>query len=96
MKDVIELDRYPVDQPGSPAYRELLSTCQRNMADHGMFNLDGFVRPEAIARAAAEVQPLARTISYTHQRNHNVYFDNAIWDMHPPILLQMICICNLY
>lgn len=83
MKDVIDLDRYPIDQPGSPAYRDLVSACQRNMADHGMFNLDGFVRPAAIARAAAEVQPLARTISYTHERNHNVYFDNAIRDIAP-------------
>ena len=83
MKDILDLNRYPIDQPGSAAYLQLVTACQNDMAVHGMFNLHGFVRPAAITRAAAEVQPLARTASYTHERSHNVYFQDRVEGLEP-------------
>ena len=78
MKDILDLERYPLDQPDSGAYRSLVSTCRAALAAQGMFNLDGFVTPAALARAAAELLPLSEGSSYTHQRRHNVYFVDQV------------------
>jgi len=78
MRDILDLDRYPVDRPQSPAYAALLHQCRADLDAHGMFNLDGFVRQSAIERAASEILPLAATRSYTHQRQHNVYFVDKV------------------
>ena len=52
LHEILDLDRYPIDRPESAGYRALVAACQDEMAAHGMFNLDGFVRPAAISRAA--------------------------------------------
>jgi hypothetical protein len=78
MRDVLDLDRYPLDQPGSAAFAALLAACHDALTLHGMFNLEGFVRPAAVARAAAEILPLSERESYTHQRRHNVYFVDRV------------------
>jgi hypothetical protein len=72
MRDLLDLDRYPVDRLGSPASDGLVASCQAELAAHGMFNLPGFVRREAIDRAAAELRPLIDTVAFTHRRSHNV------------------------
>ncbi|MBS0577743.1 MAG: 2OG-Fe(II) oxygenase [Proteobacteria bacterium] len=77
MDTLLDLERYPLDRPSTPAYARLVGDCQRQLAANGSFNLDGFVRPAAIQRAAAEILPLARH-AYTHQRTHNVYFKDTI------------------
>jgi hypothetical protein len=74
MKALLDLDRYPIDRADSPETSALVDKCRLQLAAHGMFNLDGFVWPAAIERAAAELQPLADQESFTHQRQHNVYF----------------------
>jgi hypothetical protein len=72
MQDLVDLDRYPVDRWDAAA--ELTERCRRDLANTGMFNLEGFVRPEAIRRAAAQIIPLTASAAFTHQRWHNVYF----------------------
>jgi hypothetical protein len=78
MRDLLDLERYPIDKPQTPAYAALVEACQRDMQLTGMFNLHGFVRPAAYAQAAAEVQPLSDTQSFTHGRRHNVYFKKDV------------------
>jgi hypothetical protein len=72
MQDLIDLDQYPLD--GGDAAAELAERCRCDLAKTGMFNLHGFIRPEAIRRAAQEIAPLASSNAFTHQRWHNVYF----------------------
>jgi len=72
MQDLLDLDRYPVDR--EDAASELIERCRADLANTGMFNLEGFVRPEAILRAAQEITPLTSSASFTHERSHNVYF----------------------
>ena len=48
-----------------------------------MFNLDGFVRPQVIARAAAELQPRLDRDSFEHRRSHNVYFLKKVDGLSP-------------
>jgi len=86
MRHILDLDRYPIDRPEELG--PLVERCRADLARDGMFNLEGLVRPEAIARAAAEVAPLARGASYTHERQHNVYFlkqVEGLADDHPAL-----------
>ena len=78
MHDILDLDRYPLDRPASAQYAALVAACRAALAADGMFNLDGFVRPEALQRAAAEILPRCEHDSYTHQRRHNVYFVDRV------------------
>lgn len=78
MREILDLDRYPIDRPGSPAAQALVERCRAALKADGMFNLDGFVRPAAIARAASELLPMSASGSYTHQRRHNVYFRKSV------------------
>lgn len=48
-----------------------------------MFNFEGFVRPAAIKRAAAELLPLTDRCAYTLQRRHNVYFKPEVAGLKP-------------
>lgn len=76
MRDILDLDRYPIDQPHR--LESLVRRCQAELAREGMYNLEGLVRPEAIGRAAAEIGPRAAADSYTHARRHNVYFRDRV------------------
>jgi len=88
MRDALDLDRYPLDRPESAACNALVKQCATTLEREGMFNLEAFVRPETIRKAAAELQPLAATQSYTHARMHNVYFLDrleGLSDTHPAL-----------
>ncbi|MGA2776959.1 MAG: 2OG-Fe(II) oxygenase [Steroidobacteraceae bacterium] len=78
MRSILDLDRYPIDREDSPELAELAARCQADLAATGMFNLEGFVRREAIERAAAEILPRSAEGAYTHERSHNVYFEKQL------------------
>jgi hypothetical protein len=78
MREVLDLERYPLDRPAAPEYQRLVGESRRAMTSEGMFNLDGFVRPAAITQAAAEIKPLMSSSSFTHERQHNVYFKEHV------------------
>jgi hypothetical protein len=88
MRESLDLDRYPIDRPGSPAYDALAARCREALENEGLFNLDGFVRPETVCVSAAQIAPLARSSSWTHAREHNVYFlkrVEGLEDTHPAL-----------
>jgi len=88
VRDVLDLDRYPIGRPATPGYDALVDRCRGELAANGMFNLDGFVHPNAIARAAAEVAALSERVAYNHRRWHNVYFLDhveGVADDHPAL-----------
>ena len=91
MKDILDLERYPIDRLQSADGRSLIARCKADLADDGMFNLDGLVRPDVIARCAAELQPRLDRESYTHKRSHNVYFLRNVAGLSPdhPALRQV-------
>ena len=62
MRDILDLERFPLDKPGSPAWLALVAECQAAMATEGMCNLEGLMRPGAITKAMAEVAPMMRTL----------------------------------
>ena len=83
IEQLLDLDRYPLHELGSPEGRVLVERCRRNVADHGMFSLLGLVRPTALAQCIAELTPILRTAAFTHRRSHNIYFDDDIRDLAP-------------
>lgn len=83
MRDIIDLDRYPLDAPDSPAWAALVDQARADLAADGMFNLPGFLRPTAIAAATATLTPTFATDAFTHARKHNIYFRKSIPDLAP-------------
>jgi hypothetical protein len=78
VRDILDLDRFPLDRPGSPEWQALVDRCRADLVKDGMFNLEGFVRPLAIERALHEIKPVMETLSFTHRRSHNIYFKKDI------------------
>jgi hypothetical protein len=91
MREVLDLERYPLDRPESAAFQALVRGCQEELEAEGMFNLPGFVRAAEIARCAAAMQPRLDSESFTHQRWHNVYFLKQVDGLSPdhPALSQV-------
>jgi hypothetical protein len=88
VRDILDLDRFPLDRPGSPEWHALVERCRADLASAGMFNLEGFVRPAAIERSLSEIRPVMDTLSFTHRRSHNIYFKKDIPGMpadHPAL-----------
>jgi len=78
MKRDLDLDRFPLHDLEGPNGQALVETCRRALSARGRFNLEGFVRPRALARCVAEVAPLFESAAFTHTRSHNIYFDDGL------------------
>lgn len=78
MRDILDLDRYPLDKPGTPQWQKLVKKCREDLVRDGMYNLEGFVRPAALSRAMDEVRPVMETLSFVHKRSHNIYFKKEV------------------
>jgi hypothetical protein len=88
VNDLLDLDRYPLDQTRSAQYDALVTRCRTEFQREGMFNLEELVRPPTIRAAASELAQLATSNSYTHARTHNVYFlqrVEGVEDSHPAL-----------
>jgi hypothetical protein len=81
MRDVVDLDRYPIDREDSAAYALLAERCRAQLREHGSFDLEGFVHGVAVDRAASELWPLMASAGFRHARRHNIYFKNDIPDL---------------
>jgi hypothetical protein len=55
---LVDLERYPIADLESAKGAAFLKTCQDQMEEHGWCNLDGFIRPEALAALADESNAL--------------------------------------
>lgn len=83
MRDILDLDTYPLDRTGSVEWHALVQQCRDDLARDGMFNLPGFLKPEAIAKAMDEVRPVMETLSFVHKRMHNIYFRKEVPGLAP-------------
>lgn len=83
MQDILDLDRYPLDQPGSTGWQALVARARSDLAATGMFNLEGLVKPGAIAAVVVALAPKFARESFTHARRHNIYFRKDIADLDP-------------
>lgn len=90
MRTILDLERYPLHEPDSAAYRELVASCRNDLAVGGMVNLQGFVKRSALSRVVNDVNPVMDAQSFKHSRFHNVYFQQTIQGLAPdhPALRQ--------
>ena len=74
VEEIIDLDRYPLHQPDSSAYRDLAEGCRTALHTDGLFDLAGLIRPSAMTRIVQRLRCTIDSDSFTHRRAHNIYF----------------------
>jgi hypothetical protein len=72
--DVVDLDSYPLHDPGSKRGRALIARCRQELTETGVCNLPGFIRPEAVARMVEIAGELAGK-AWQSGQEHTVYFE---------------------
>ncbi len=83
MKDILDLDRYPLDREGSAEWQRLVEQSIAALEAGGMFNLEGFLRPGVAEMAVREIKPVMDARSHVHKRTHNIYFKPSIPELAP-------------
>jgi hypothetical protein len=76
LDSILDLARYPLQRPGSPIYRKLLSRARRGLSLRGACVFEGFMRVGAVERTLAEVDPLQAS-AFVCSQPHNVYLVDA-------------------
>lgn len=85
---LIDLEAYPLHDMESARRRDLVATSKAALRDAGSFTLDGFMRPEALEAAVAQVLPAMESASFHHEQNHNIYFAKRDLDGVPDSLQE--------
>jgi hypothetical protein len=75
LAELVDVDRYPVHEPSSARGRELVDACREALRSDGAVKLDGFLRPDAVARLVEDARGLA-DLGHPNDEQHNVYFSN--------------------
>ena len=83
MHHLIDLNKFPLDQPGSIEYQSLVDRCRGDLDRLGNYSLDGFLQPVACEAAVNEIAPLMARDSFTHKRSHNIYFLDDVPGLDP-------------
>ena len=78
MKHLIDLERDPLDRLDTAAGKRLVAQCIDDLERKGMFTLEGFMRREVIDEILPELLERIAHESFTHAREHNIYFDDSI------------------
>lgn len=78
MREILDLDRFPIDQPGTPAYDALVARCQSELTADGMFSLDGLMHSHVAQQVADDTAEDMATAAFHHSREHNIYFEPEI------------------
>ena len=87
---VVDLGRYPINDPASPEYRVLVQACRDQLRDSGVAQLAGFLTPAAVSEMLALASQLVSR-AWASNQAHTVYFepaDDAAGPGHPRALLQ--------
>lgn len=88
MRNSLDLETFPLDQPGSARWQALVDQCRDDLVANGMFNLVGLMRPEVAARESAALVGRFKSEGFLHEREHNIYFQKSIEglaDDHPAL-----------
>ncbi|MGV6805933.1 MAG: HalD/BesD family halogenase [Ruegeria sp.] len=74
MREFLDLERFPIDRPGSPEWTDLVERCRISLELDGMFNLDGLMRSNVATEVVSQIEPRFDCESFLHERRHNIYF----------------------
>ncbi len=84
-REMIDLARYPIDQPGCEAYHQVLAQVRADLAKDGCAVIRGFLTPAGVRAAVAEADSVAHLGHRSYSRT-NVYFsqdDQSLSADHP-------------
>ena len=73
LSEIVDLDRYPIDQLDSPAGEALVAEARAALTSVGACDLRGFLRPEAIDAAVASALSV-RDKAYRTEQTHDIEF----------------------
>jgi hypothetical protein len=82
LREIVDLDRYPVDRLDEPAGRALVATAREALDAVGACDLPGFLRPDAVAAAVASALSV-RERAYRTEQTHDVEFSGLPPDSLP-------------
>jgi len=85
MKEIINLETYPINNTGSIKYRELINYTRKQLNEDGCCVLSNFIKPDSIQRMKGEVDKKLNKIYFTNDK-HNPYFtkdDKTLSEDHP-------------
>lgn len=91
IEGIIDLARYPVHQPGSSTYDDLVGLCRASLSVDGASVLEGFFTADAISRSIREVTPHIPK-AFSKIKHHSPYLvadDPAYAGDHPRNRKQM-------
>ena len=71
--DVIDLGRYPIAEPDATPARSLIQHCRSQLKARGACQLQGFMRPEAVAAVLREAST-REGLAHRTEATHNAYF----------------------
>jgi hypothetical protein len=72
LADVVDLDRYPVRALRS----DFVTQCHLELRSEGAVRLEGFLRPEAVARMVEQARDAAAN-AHPNDERHNAYFSDV-------------------
>ena len=88
MNQYLDLDRYPLDQLDSNIGKRLVSRCREELQQSQSFELPNLLLNATIEQCVSDVLPLYSNDSFTHEREHNIFFDdqfNSVSPEHPAL-----------
>ena len=86
ISELIDLKAFPIqdrEDREDRAYADLVARCQAELKQDGMFNLAGFMHPDAAHHVATELTRKSADQAFTHKRSHNIYFRDKISELPP-------------
>ena len=88
--DVVDLGRYPINDPASPAFRALVQACRDQLRSHGVAQLAEFLTQSAVSQMIALAGQRASQ-AWASDQVHTAYLepaDESAGPDHPRALLQ--------
>eukprot|EP00091_Calanus_sinicus_P001419 TRINITY_DN11400_c0_g1_i1.p1 TRINITY_DN11400_c0_g1~~TRINITY_DN11400_c0_g1_i1.p1 ORF type:complete len:133 (-),score=30.70 TRINITY_DN11400_c0_g1_i1:33-431(-) len=76
LRDVVNLDRYPVDDVNTQEFRTLLKKTRDTYEKDGIVTLPNFILQDAIEKSVAEVER-AKGSEWFTKSTHNVFLDSG-------------------
>jgi hypothetical protein len=85
LNDIVDLDTYPINQPGSQKYKDIINYNKKLLDNNGCCVLKNFIKEESINRMKQEAERKLNKVYWTKDK-HNPYFikdDETLPKDHP-------------
>ncbi|HJO05065.1 MAG TPA: hypothetical protein QGG47_13950 [Acidobacteriota bacterium] len=91
LHQLLDFDRYPLDEPDSHRMRALVTDCGADLEERALCMLPGFIRPEVVSRMVAELEILLGEAFRFDQARSAYEADDKEWPSGHPRLTKHDC-----